>query len=498
MARRAKRLHCNAEKTIVSLNISQLSIPRRLLLSKEWEQESELSICFEKGGKLAASEAIHLNRQSLLNSEGKDDDSVPNELINVILPNNHIVLELPITIYRDKKTDQVQEKVCQIILRKRVRTPPLNRRSSSHSFASVDNKYGVNVDSFVGISKFSLKLHELLASMTYVSSSYDSVDLFVPFDLSTGIVMRLTLGVFLTSSGGSNIFASEESRGGADVSVIEENMSMISDLTDISALGALFSTKAFPSQSDDIRASYATPSVPKERSDVTPAHNPPIDQRLVKEREESIQRLEDELRRVHQQHETEKAQLTWQIQELQTKIVHEEYARQLLSDVTLKTDKELARDLARIREESSEYHHLYESTAFEAQLLREKVTYLQQTADRLSREKQEEREATRQATEVVAQAMLQKAVLQEENEALISELVETKLQLANSLTERQVEQKKLFTLRKALQVYAEQAALLELKLLTWQRSAPPLPQTPRCPSPPLRECNDVSDQIEEL
>lgn len=234
---------------------------------------------------------------------------------------------------------------------------------------------------------------------------------------------------------------------------------MISDLTDISALGALFSTKAFPSQNDDIRASHTTSSVLKERSDVGPPQKPLIDQRLVQEREESIQRLEDELRHVHQQHETEKAQLTWQIQELQTKIVHEEYARQLLSDVTLKTDKELARDLARIREESSEYHHLYESTAFEAQLLREKVMYLQQTAERLSREKQEEREATRQATEVVAQAMLQKAVLQEENEALISELVETKLQLANSLTERQVEQKKLFTLRKALQVYAEQAAL---------------------------------------
>jgi hypothetical protein len=180
--------------------------------------------------------------------------------------------------------------------------------------------------------------------------------------------------------------------------------------------------------------------------------------------EERIHLLEEESLQHQVTHEQEKKKLYEEIFALQEKVKNEEYARKLLTELTAKTDKELARALSETRDELRNYQNLYEKSSVECQLLREDLSYYQKIIKKINKEKEEEKATTTQAIQAVVNAIHQKSDLIEENENLIGQLVEMKMKFVSNVMELEEEQKKNVNLKKAIHLYLEQIQELELQL----------------------------------
>jgi hypothetical protein len=152
MLKRAKRLSCESYKVIVSVFIEELHIPKNVLNSKQFENNTLLSVCFEKSGKLSVTKDIQVDRDDLLRKTYTE---------TIILP-IYQTLELAATIYRDKKDNTYQQKVGHIILRK------LRRNALT------------GLESFQTIGRYDLKLHEILADFEY--NPIQQFDMIVPLD----------------------------------------------------------------------------------------------------------------------------------------------------------------------------------------------------------------------------------------------------------------------------------------------------------------------------
>lgn len=189
------------------------------------------------------------------------------------------------------------------------------------------------------------------------------------------------------------------------------------------------------------------------------------DQREIKQLQTKVKDLFQEMKEKETQWDEEKKKLSLEVTALYNSLKNEEYARQLLTDITLKTDKELAKALAQTREDLLNYQRLYEKTSMELQILKEERKKEKEMVKRLTHEKEEEFLATQQATEAVVKAKYEKYQLEEENEALVNEIIDIKLRLANTIMDYENEQSKVIRLKRTIQYYAEEVATLELNLL---------------------------------
>jgi hypothetical protein len=217
MLRKAKRINSVAMKVIFSLDLQEILLPRRFVESSTiWEVESltSLSVCFQKGGKLASTSEILVDREKLLSQFAYERD----EMIPIRIQQT---IDLPITMYQDKKTGQFLEKKSFIILRKLFTDYP--GKSSSSSCRQI----GSSISSHGGIGKYCLPLHEIFQKMDY-SALVDSKEMKITFDIQNGIVLSFTLKAFVGTT--TDIITTDSS----------DNLSVISDLTDVSALGANF------------------------------------------------------------------------------------------------------------------------------------------------------------------------------------------------------------------------------------------------------------------
>jgi hypothetical protein len=201
--------------------------------------------------------------------------------------------------------------------------------------------------------------------------------------------------------------------------------------------------------------------------------------------EERIHLLEEESLQQQVRHEQEKKKLYEEIFLLQEKVNNEEYARKLLTELTMKTDKELAKALSETRDELQHSQNIYEKSSVECQLLREDISYYQKVIKKMTKEKEEEKNTTSQAIQAVVKAIHQKSDLMEENENLIGQLIEIKMKYISNIIELEEEEKKNKNLQKAIHLYLEQIQELELQL-TLQNNRNDYP------SPSLRRNNSYS------
>jgi hypothetical protein len=205
MLKRAKRLSCDSYKVIVSVFIEELHIPKHVLNSKQFENNTLLSVCFEKSGKLSVTKDIQVDRDDLLRKTYTE---------TIILP-VYQTLELAATIYRDKKDNTYQQKVGHIILRK------LRRNTLT------------GLESYQTIGRYDLKLHEILADFEY--NPIQQFDMIVPLDLLDGARVKFLVKTVIPRDTQGNEIRSP---------TLDDGMSIISDLTDLSSLaGSVVSPK---------------------------------------------------------------------------------------------------------------------------------------------------------------------------------------------------------------------------------------------------------------
>jgi hypothetical protein len=157
------------------------------------------------------------------------------------------------------------------------------------------------------------------------------------------------------------------------------------------------------------------------------------------------------------------------ISQLTMKLKSEEYARELLTDLTLKTDRELAKTLASTRESLTHYQQLCEKLTVERQIVTED-SYYQKLVQKYKKDLEEERMALLETTNVMIDNKMQKFVLQEENETLLQEFIAFKVSYGNLLMDLETEKLKNRNLQQKLNLYAEKMTMLEVKYIQQQQS----------------------------
>jgi hypothetical protein len=188
-------------------------------------------------------------------------------------------------------------------------------------------------------------------------------------------------------------------------------------------------------------------------------------QEKIFEQDEKISVLERAIDDQRVDFEDEKKALLSEINGLQANVAQEEYTRALLSSITDKTDREIAKLLADYRENSDVYQVLYERSVEEVDALQDELIFHKKLIKRLKREKAEESKVVELTNKALAQANSSKSQLEEENARLIEELIECKVQYANAVMDLELEVRRSITSKKAVQIYAEQIGMMELKLM---------------------------------
>jgi hypothetical protein len=167
MLKKARRLSCVAVKAVVAVSIEEISIPRNIIQSKNWEALTPLSVCFERGGKVAVTNDVVADKQALLKATPESEKFVK-------IPVNQ-KLELVTTLYREGTNPNgmhiYQEKLSQLILRRLV-------KNATYSG-----------DSYKGLGRFSLPLHELHAEFEAKPGLIK--ELIIPLELFAGASLRL-------------------------------------------------------------------------------------------------------------------------------------------------------------------------------------------------------------------------------------------------------------------------------------------------------------------
>lgn len=97
--------------------------------------------------------------------------------------------------------------------------------------------------------------------------------------------------------------------------------------------------------------------------------------------------------------------------------------------------------------------------------MQDELIFHKKLIKRLKREKTEESKVVELTKKALTQATLSKTHLEEENACLIEQLIECKVQYANAVMDLELEVRRSITSKKAVQIYAEQIGLMELKLM---------------------------------
>lgn len=194
--RRASRIGSVAVKTLISVDILSINLASRVIRSSEWDDSSLLSVCLERGGKISATNNVTVTKKDLLNSVRQDLEIPCNETVEVIA-----------TLYKVAKSGSYQEKSCKLVLRK------LKKNA----------RFGL--DTYQGLGRFDLKLHDLAAELGYEQSIVKRMNL--PLELLPGCSLSVLIKIRMM----------KQSAAGDDTMSLASGMSGQSDS---STLGASF------------------------------------------------------------------------------------------------------------------------------------------------------------------------------------------------------------------------------------------------------------------
>jgi hypothetical protein len=193
-------------------------------------------------------------------------------------------------------------------------------------------------------------------------------------------------------------------------------------------------------------------------------------QEEIHQKQEQFHLLEEEFLQFKLTTKQEKNDYLLDISQLTMKLKSEEYARELLTDLTLKTDRELAKTLATTRESLTHYQQLCEKLTVERQIVTEDVSYYQKLVQKYKKDLEEERMTLLETTNVMIDNKMQKFVLQEENETLLQEFIAFKVAYGDLLMDLETEKLKNRNLQQKLNLYAEKMTLLEVKYIQQKQS----------------------------
>lgn len=197
--RRASRIGSVAVKTLISVDILSINLANRVVRSSEWDDSSLLSVCLERGGKISATNNVAVTKKDLL--------AIARGLEQVIeIPCNETV-EVIATLYKSAKSGAFQEKSCKLVLRK------LKKNA----------RFGL--DTYQGLGRFDLKLHELASELGYEQSIVKRMNL--PLELLPGCSLSVLIKIRMM----------KQSAAGDDTMSLASGMSGNSDG---STLGASF------------------------------------------------------------------------------------------------------------------------------------------------------------------------------------------------------------------------------------------------------------------
>ena len=90
---------------------------------------------------------------------------------------------------------------------------------------------------------------------------------------------------------------------------------------------------------------------------------------------------------------------------------------------------------------------------------------------RIEREREREASAARAASEAAALSQAKTMQAQQENEAMLEELISSKVNCANFAADADDERAKVVLLKRRLQLYAEKVTALEVQLTTHKAAA---------------------------
>lgn len=186
-------------------------------------------------------------------------------------------------------------------------------------------------------------------------------------------------------------------------------------------------------------------------------------QKELEAKSNRLNSLEAEYTSYREQATNELAHLTSENARLEHRLRSEVEARAIFQAANSQSDDEIAKMLADAREHSNMLASEYEKTAVTLSLATHEINRLKEQLERALEEKVQETKATQDAATVAVKACLRRAQLDEENDELLNELIDMKVQFANVSMDCDYERRKAMVLKKTLQYYAEKMAALEVK-----------------------------------
>lgn len=194
--KRANRIGCIPVKALFSIEIIDIQLSKAVITASRWEKTSQISVCFERGGKISATKNINVDKDDLIR-QGQ-------EVVKILVDEK---VELVATLYKNTKTNSYQEKSSKLVLRK------------------VKKNARFGLDTFLGLGKVELKLHDLAMELGY--DQFRSKPALLKLELLEGAFLNVVVHTKIL----------RQMKG------MEDNASMMSymsEQSDISTIGASF------------------------------------------------------------------------------------------------------------------------------------------------------------------------------------------------------------------------------------------------------------------
>ena len=353
--KRAKRLQCYAQKITISLDVLDLLIPIELRVLENEEETMRLSFCIGKGDKMVCSEDFVAKKEAQALLFSANLSKRPG-------------MELPLTIYRDRKSHSIQEKTCDLVLRNKT--------------------FGESLTvSYKEITRTVLQLHEILATMDFDAPQLKKV---MSFSFPLGITTKVSIQLVSPEDKKYN-FAKGES--GLDHSISERASTEHSDDGRIPRGRNL--TFPVTTSSDD---NTSTASEVFEILDGEPMQV--LHSGMAAERKETV------FNEGNHNLSSENRNEVWECEKLE-----------LIEKMEMKM--ECMKNLKETKEQCELYRDLLEREQAETNSLREQVERYQSLSENLKKQLQVERHSLIQSTERVMLLEAQNMTLRNEKNLLL-------------------------------------------------------------------------------
>ena len=136
-----------------------------------------------------------------------------------------------------------------------------------------------------------------------------------------------------------------------------------------------------------------------------------------------------------------------------------------------RSDESSASSLTAARQRAAEATEGYIAIAAELEQARKEFQHMRDDCARIEREREREASAARAASEAAALSQAKTMQAQQENEAMLEELISSKVNCANFAADADDERAKVVLLKRRLQLYAEKVTALEVQLTTHKAAA---------------------------